>query len=308
MALPDHRELVQQLEGWGYTDLWTAEGGQVDGLIPVATAAVWSPRLRLGTGVLSAFTRGPAVLATSAATMAELAPGRFTLGIGSSSDVIVAGHNGIAFDRPFSRVRDVVRFLKLAHDGERITERFDTFQIDGYRLGRRVEPRPTIVVAALRERMLRLAGDEADGVMLNWVSPDDIRDMAAIVRKGNPEAEVVDRIMVCPSPDREVVSRLVKPIAAVYTAVGVYREFHRWRGREELLAESWAAFDAGDRGRAAAAIPDEVVDAVCVHGTPAQCRERLRDYVEAGVTTPVIALLSPSGDVRGDVLALAPTG
>jgi len=306
LGLGSHREVLRQLADVGYTDIWSVEAGQLDGLTPLAAASVWEPRLRLGAGVVSSFTRGPSVLASSAAAMAQLAPGRFHLGVGSSSDVLVHRHNGMQFDRPFSRTRDVVRFLKKAFAGDKISERFDTFEIDGYRLGPPLEQPPKIIVAALRERMLQLAGDEADGAMLNWVSPDDVRDMAAIVRRNKPDAEIVDRVMVCPTNDREVVNRLVRPIAATYTAVGVYRAFHKWRGRGDLLAESWAAFDAGDRSRAAAAIPEEVVDAVCIHGDPDACRERLQEYVAAGVTVPVIAVLSPTGDVVADALALGP--
>jgi probable F420-dependent oxidoreductase len=305
VSLAEHKSLSNQLADAGYTDVWSAEAGPVDGLTPLAAIVVWEPRLRIATGVVSSFTRGPAVLASTAATMAELAPGRFTLGVGSSSDVIVRRHNGIGFERPFAHTADVVRFLRLAFSGERISRRFDTFEIDGYRLGRRLEQPPKIVVAALRERMLRLAGAEADGAMLNWVSPEDVRAMAPIVREHNAGADIVDRIMVCPTDDREIVSRLVKPIAATYTHVGVYRAFHEWRGRGDQLAASWAASDAGDRSAAAALVPDEVIDAMCVHGTPAECRRRLQEYVDAGVNVPVLALIAPDTDAPAAALALA---
>ncbi len=306
VPLDQHQSLLRELADVGYTDVWTAEAGQIDGVTPLAAAAAWEPRLRLGAGVVSAFTRGPAVLASTAATMAQLAPGRFSIGVGSSSDVIVSRHNGLGFDRPYSRTRDVVRFLKMAFAGERISERFNTFEISGYRLGQPLERPPKVILAALRERMLRLAGAEADGAMLNWVSPEDVKAMTAIVREHNSDAEIVDRIMVCITEDRELVNRLVRPIAATYTAVGVYRAFHEWRGRGDQLAESWAAFDAGDRDAAAAAIPEDVIDAVCVHGTTDQCRARLEEYIASGVTVPVLAILSPTGDVVADALSLGP--
>lgn len=305
IPLAEQGPACRQLANAGYTDLWTAEAGRPDGLTPLAAAAVWEPTLHLGAGVVSSFTRGPAVLASTAATFADLAPGRFTLGVGSSSDLIVERQNGIAFEQPFSRTRDVVRFLRRALDGERVSGGFDTFDIGGFRLGS-VRERPRIVVAALRERMLELAGTEADGAMLNWVSPEDVRAMANIVRAANPDAEIIDRIIVCPSEDREQVERIVRPLAAVYTAVGVYRAFHTWRGRGDALAASWAAYDAGDRAEAAALIPSEVIDAMCVHGSPAACRQRLHEYVDAGVTVPVLAVLPPDGDVLGAALELAP--
>jgi probable F420-dependent oxidoreductase len=306
ISLRDHGSILEELTKVGYTDLWTAEGGQTDAVAPLAAAAAWVPSARLGTGVVSSFTRGPAVLASTAATMAQLAPGRFTLGVGSSSDIIVNRQNGLAFDRPLARTRDVVRFLKLALAGKKISQRFDTFEIDGYRLSQPPDSPPKILVAALRERMLGLAGAEADGAMLNWVSPADARELASIVRRSNPEAEIVARVMVCVTEDREEVRRIVKPIAMAYTSVGVYRAYHEWRGRGEALKESWSLVDSGDRRGAIEAIPDEVVDEMCVHGSADECRQRLLEYVDAGVSVPVLALVSANDDSAPNALALGP--
>ncbi|MEE2697037.1 MAG: LLM class flavin-dependent oxidoreductase, partial [Actinomycetota bacterium] len=155
--LHDQRALYRELVDLGYTDVWSAEAGDSDGLTPLALAAAWAPELRLGTAILPAYTRSPALMAQCAATMASAAPGRFALGIGSSSDVIVERWNGIPFEAPYQRVRDTVRFLKAALTGEKVTEEYDSFTIRGFRLGIVPEQPPTILVAALREGMLRLA-------------------------------------------------------------------------------------------------------------------------------------------------------
>lgn len=293
----------------GYSDVWTAEGGGAgDAFTPLAIAAT-VPSLRLGVGVVSSFTRGPGVLAGTAASMSYLAPGRFSLGIGSSSDIIVQRWNGIPFERPYSRTRDLVRFLKAAFRGERITTDYETFSVKGFSLGSSLDPSPLIFVAALRERMLRLAGAEADGAILNWTSPEDVVKLSGIVREENPNAQIVDRIMVFPTEDSETVYRVVKPIAASYTVVGVYRAYHEWLGRRPLLEEAWAAWDAGDRKAAVAAIPDQVVDDLCIHGSPDSCRSRLNLYVQNGVDIPVIALITAgSYDLDIALEALAPPG
>ncbi len=93
------RDRIVELADLGYTDVWTAESDGGDGLTPLALASVWEPRLRLGTAILPAYTRAPACMAQSAATLADAAPGRFVLGIGSSSNVIVERWNGIPFER-----------------------------------------------------------------------------------------------------------------------------------------------------------------------------------------------------------------
>ena len=156
------RPQFEELEALGYSDAWSAEANGHDGLTPLALASQWAPTLRLGTAILPAYTRGPALMAQSIATMADAAPGRFVAGIGSSSDVIVERWNGISFDEPFRRTRDMVRFLKAALDTDKVSEDYDTFSIKGFRLGVRPEIKPKILVAALREGMLRLAGRVGD--------------------------------------------------------------------------------------------------------------------------------------------------
>lgn len=307
IPLAEHPGLYRELADAGYTDLWSAESNGADGLTPLALAAAAEPRLRLGTAIVSSFTRGPALLAQSAAAMAAAAPGRFVLGVGASSDVIVQRWNGIGFDRPYSRTRDVVRFLRAALAGERITHQYDTFDIRGFRLGLVPQTPPKIMVAALRERMLRLAARESDGVILNWVSPQDVKRIAAIVAEHNPAAEIVTRIMVCPSPDADAVRAVVRPLVSGYLTVPVYRAYQAWLGHGDALTAMWDAWDAGDRKGATAAVPDDVVDSVCVHGTPQECRRQIAGYVTSGVTTPVLAVLPVGLEPRDAIRALAPS-
>src|SRR5688572_3651441 len=118
--LHEQRDAFTELEQLGYTDLWSAEANTTDGLVPLALASVWTPSMRLGTAILPVYTRGPALLAQSIATMALAAPGRFVAGIGASSNVIVEKWNGVPFAEPYKRVRDTVRFLRSALAGERV--------------------------------------------------------------------------------------------------------------------------------------------------------------------------------------------
>jgi probable F420-dependent oxidoreductase len=302
------RERIVELEELGYTDLWSAEANGADGLTPLALASVWAPSLRLGTAILPAYTRGPALLAQSLASMASAAPGRFVAGIGSSSDVIVEQWNGIAFEEPYKRVRDTVRFLKAAFTGEKVSEDYDTFSVRGFRLGVPMEEPPPILVAALREGMLRLAGREADGAIVNWLSVADAERVGAIVRDaGGGPREIVARIFVFPSEDREAVHAAARFSMAAYLNVPVYRAFHEWCGRGDDLAEHWEQWAAGDRKGSLAKIPDHVVDALVVHGDADACRTHIARYQAAGVTTPALMVIPlPGTDLRGAIRDLAP--
>ncbi|WP_406289836.1 LLM class F420-dependent oxidoreductase [Embleya sp. NBC_00896] len=306
--LADHPRLIRELRSAGYTDIWSAEVDGLDGFTPLSVAALADPDVYLGTAIVSPYTRGPATLAMTAAALAELAPGRFRLGIGAGSAPIVEAWNGASFDRPYRRVRDTVRFLRAAFTGEKVTEQYETFAVRGFRLSRPPRTPPPILVAALRPGMLRLAGREADGAILNWLGAEDVERVVPYVHEGGPDKEIVARIFVLPIEDRDTVRAIGRRMITSYLTVPVYAEFHRWLGRGEELAPMWAAWAEGDRKRALDLVPDAVLDDLIVHGSPAECRAKIRRYTDAGVTVPVLAVIDPrpDADPLEAALALAP--
>jgi probable F420-dependent oxidoreductase len=318
--LAEQAESLRRLLAAGYTDLWTAETAGLDAFTPLAHAAACVPDARLGSAIASVFTRGPALLAMSAAAVAEAAPGRFALGLGAASPAIVSDWNGMPFERPLARVRDTVRFLRAAFRGERVEAEYETFAVRGFRLERAPAQPPPVLLGALRPRMLELAGEEADGAVLNWLSAADVATAAAHVRgasderaargdddRGRPEREIAARIFVCASSDAEAVRAGARRLAAGYLTVPAYAAYQRWLGREAALAETWERWERGERGEAAAAVPDRVVDELFVHGTAAECAAGIAAYVRGGVDTPILKFLplDPARDPFEDALAVA---
>jgi probable F420-dependent oxidoreductase len=303
VPLADHRELVKELPDLGYTDVWSAETAGTDAFTPLALVAEWAPELRLGTAIAPVYTRGPGLLAMTAATIAELAPDRFVLGIGTSSPVIVEQWNGLPFYEPYAKTRDTLRFLRSALAGGKVSETYSTFTVSKFRLERPPQPPPKIMLAALRPGMLRLARREADGAITNWLAPTDVPKVRAEI---GPDFELVARIFVCPTEDPAAARGLGRLLISSYLTVPVYKAFHDWLGREELLRPMHEAWAAGDRAAANAAIPDEVVDDLIVWGSAGQCRERVARYLESGLDTPAISVLPTGEDPRKLVRALAP--
>jgi len=297
-----HRALVGELADLGYTDVWSAETTGTDAFTPLALAAQWSDSIRLGTAITPVYTRGPALLAMSAATAAEVSGGRFVLGIGSSSPAIVNRWNATEFSEPFKRTRDTLRFLKAALAGEKVDEQYDTFTVRGFRLERKPERKVPIMLAALRPNMLRLAAKEADGAITNWLGAGDV----AKVRGELGDAELAARIFVCPTEDADAARALGRMLISSYLTVPAYAAFHDWLGRGEALAPMHEAWAAGDRKAANKLVPDEVVDDLVVHGSVEQCREKVARYQANGVDTPIIALLPTGADQFDLVRALAP--
>src|SRR5262249_10730037 len=196
------------------------------------------------------------------------------------------GWNGIAYDPPLARTRDVLRFLRLAFAGERVDGEFDSFTITRFRLEKAPDVPPAIMLAALRPPMLRLAAPEADGGVTNWLSADDVRKVRAEL---GPDKELAARIFVCVTEDAEMARNIGRFLIATYLTVPGYAAFHDWLGRGAAMKEMREAWAAGDRNAAMAAVPVEVLDDLIVHGSADQCREHISRYVANGLDTPIIA-------------------
>jgi probable F420-dependent oxidoreductase len=319
MPLSGQRDLVTALPDLGYTDAWSAEVNGADAFTPLALAAQWTSKdgtgaqgsgpqdaggLRLGTAVANIYTRGPALLAMSAATLAGLAPGRFVLGIGVSSPAVVTDWNGIALERPYQRARDTLQFLRRALAGEKVSMDTETFTINGFRLDPAPVPPPALALAALRPGMVSLAAAMADGAITNWLAPSDVPAVRAVA---GPDCELIARIFVCPTADAGVARQIGRRMIAAYLTVPAYAAFHDWLGRGPRFQPMRDAWAAGDRKTALAAIDDDLVDELVVHGAPGYCRERVAEYQAAGLDTPVIAIVPARGvDEAEAIRQLAP--
>jgi len=320
IPLHAHKDVLQEAERLGYTDAWSYEIDGVDCFTPLAAAAAWTEQLRLGTAIANVYTRTPLTLAMSALGVAEAAPGRVMLGLGTGSSVIVERWNGVPFERPYTKMRDVVTVIQKTFSGEKVSETLDTVRADGFRISRRLAPMPPIYIAALRKRMLRLAGAMGEGAIINWLGARDVPKAVAEARRGAEEAgrdpakvEIVCRIFVCMTEDEPVVDFIGRRSISAYLNVPVYAKFHEWLGRAPALQPMWDAWNAGDRKQATAVIPRQVIDDLLIHGDSETCRRKVQEYVDNGVTVPVVNVIPTSPDPQErarqsvDVLrALAP--
>lgn len=319
IGLPELGPVAREAEASGYTDAWSYEVDGADCFTPLAVVALGSG-LRVGTAIANAYTRGPATLAMSAASLAELAPGRFCLGIGAGSQPIVEAWNGGRFERPATRVREMALVLRRALGGERVVFQGETLRVDGFRLTRPPAAPVPIHVAALRPGMLRVAGEVGDGVVLNWLSVEDVPRCVAVVRQAAEAAgrdpgaiEVTARLMVHVDPPSPASDAVAHRHITTYLNVPVYRAFHEWLGRTALLGPMWEAWSRGDRRAALAAVPAPVVGDLIVRGTMDDIRAHVRRYLDAGVDTAFLSLQTAEPDagrrrevILGAVRALAP--
>jgi probable F420-dependent oxidoreductase len=299
VPLAAHEPLVRRAEAAGYDDLWTGETNAADGFTPLALAAVWTERMRLGTGVVNPFTRGPAVLAQHAAALADASGGRFVLGLGASSNVIVQNWNDVPFEKPLSRIRDTVPVLREVLAGGRGPGGF------------KLETPPThpvpIAIAALRDRMLRLGGEIGDGTFVNLVPLSAAEHVVARVREGEAaagrgETEVICRFFCIPGEGLDA----ARFAFTAYATVPVYEAFFRALGWGDAIDPVVAAWRDGDRRLALSLVPEELIREIFILGEPAAMRERLGEFAARGVTTFVLLPLAPPDQLPGLIDALAP--
>jgi probable F420-dependent oxidoreductase len=301
VSLVDYLALAREVEGRGYDTVWIGEAGGADAVTPLALVASATSHLRVATGVLPFQTRTPVLLAQTAATLAHLAPGRVGLGLGVSSETIVAQWHGLPFSRPLAQLREAVRVIRAVLGGERVSFEGEFYRVRNFRLLVPAPRQPVrIYLAALGPRALELAGEIADGVLLNWMAPESVPAALAHLRVGAARAgrtlegfEIAGYIRTCvtdtPEPAR---THLARDITG-YAIVDAYASFFRQCGFASEVDALHAAWGAGDRAGAVTQLSARVLDGLGVVGDEAFCRGRVEQFARAGLTQPVVVPFSP---------------
>ena len=308
VPLPDSVALVKEATQWGYTAAWGSEVAGPD--FPALLGAVSAVAdVDLGVAVAPVQTRSPWLLAATASTLSQLSGGRFSLGLGTSSEVIVQQWSGVPFERPLTRLRETVEVVRAMLAGEKVAHDGDFVTTSGYRLFAAPPAPVPIVVGALGDRALRQAGAIGDGLALNQVAAEDVPGMLEQWRIGAQEAgrsteglPVVDRLFCLVTDQPDVARDLLRGFFAPYVATTVYNRFYRAHGFEKEADEVAAAMANRDRAAANAAVSDRLLDAVTAIGSADEVAARVQAYVDNGVTVPVIATLGSGRDAHVETL------
>ncbi len=285
----------------GYDDLWLADAeGLQDPIALAAALGVATNKVRLCTGVVPVFNRPPPVLATGVVAAAERAPGRFVLGLGASTGNMVDRWYGLKYDKPLTRVRETVALLRQILGGEKTNFEGITLRSQGFKLPALPSEPVPIMLGAIGQKMLQLAGEIADGVVLNDFTPPD--RMGYALEQLDIGAKRVGRRV----EDLEIVKRRALKIAetpveqaqahtyfrqhlAFYGSAAAYQEIMLQLGYREAVRSLREGYATRDRARIASAIPDEMVPRIFTSGTAAHCQQSVRADFAAGVDTIVIS-------------------
>jgi probable F420-dependent oxidoreductase len=301
---------AREAEARGYHTAWLGEVAGYDAIVMSTVVATHTERLVVANGVLPVQTRTPVVLGMATASLNHLAPGRFALGLGLSSKTIVEQWHGLSFSPALGQIREAVEIVRRVAAGERVNHEGKFYRVKNFRL---TGPAPTapvrIYLAALGPEMLELAGEIADGVLLNWIPPEAVPASIAHLHAGAGRAgrtldgfEIAAFVRTCVTDDAAAARETLARDITGYATVDVYAAFFRTAGYLDEVAAVGAAWSAGDRAGAVKRISPRMLDGLGVVGVEAFGRARIAEFARAGITQPVIVPFAPAGADRASLL------
>lgn len=306
LTMPDSRGILETLEQavWGekegFDDLWFADTAGIDALTTAVAVAERTERVRIGTAIIPVYTRTAPVLAATTHVLNKISGGRFILGLGSSSHTMMEAWNGQAFEKPLTRVRETVQAVRSMLTGERSDFPGETIHSRGYRQLPVDEGSQLIYIAALRGKMLEMAAEVGDGVIINLFPRSALPKMLQHIRIGAQRAgkklediEIVCRHQVVVTKDKDNARNLLRTHFAPYYATPVYNKFLAWCGYQEtadIISQGWAE---RDRAKTTGALTDDLIDEITKVGSREECQDWIREYADMGITTHIISCVSP---------------
>jgi len=299
----DRREVIECVrvaDSCGYDSFWMPEAWERDAFNILTEIAARTERIHLGTGIINVFSRSPALIAMSAATLDEISGGRFRLGLGTSGARVVEDFHGIRFDRPLTRLREAIQIIRLLINGERVDFNGKCFELRRFKLGfKPLRSDIPIYIAALSPRSLRQVGELADGWLPTHWPRVGLEEGIAKIREGAEgtgrdakRIEIAPFVNVIVSDDVSQARNQARlPLAYYIGGMGDY--YHASLSRlgfgaaVDQVRELW---QAGRRKDAMAAIDDEMLDSIAVCGSMEHCRALLDEMYDLGATSPLVPI------------------
>ena len=315
-ALCDQAKRAEQL---GYERAWLPETWGRDAVTVLTSIAHHTSEIGIGTSILPVYSRSPALIGQTAATLQEVSEGRFRLGLGPSGPIVVENWHGVDYGNPLRRTRETVEIVKNVLAGEEVSYDGEEFDLSGFRL--RCEPPeipPPVDAAGMGPKSVELAGRFADGWHALLVTKDGLQDRLDDLRRGadladrDPDEVRVTLSLTCAAlDDADRARESVRQHLAFYVGgMGTfYRDSLARSGHEETANEIYDTWQAGDREAATAAIDDDLLDSLAVAGTPETARERLDSFAALeGVDAVAVSFPRDASlaEIETTIEALAP--
>jgi probable F420-dependent oxidoreductase len=308
--LQERLAIAREAEDLGYTSLWVAEVAGPDALVSLGALALNTTKADLATGVIPIQIRTPGAMAMSFLTINEFSGGRAIAGLGVSSPIIVERWHGASYDKPLTAMRECVTIMRQLFTEGRSKFEGKVYRSD-FRLGiRQAAPRPPrIYMGVLNPPMLRLAGEIADGVLMNYTPPAAVGEMIEEIHEGARHAhrdpstiDIGIYARMCITPDEDKAIDAFKRELATYAFVETYNKMFSRYGLAEEFAEVRKLWQAGKREEAPRAISDASARKIAAFGPSQAGRDFIAQFRAAGVTHPVVFPIGPGATQTRDYL------
>ena len=298
----DFLELTLLAEERGYDTVWFPEDVRRDAMVHLSTLATATSRIRLGTGILPIFSRTPTLMAMSAAALDMISDHRLILGLGVSTQDLVEGSHGVTFRQPMTRLKETVEIVRQLLKGGEVSFQGKVFNVESPGLGLSQQFSVPIHIAALGPKMIELAGEVADGILMSWACPPFVKGAlergASRAGRNVENIEVGCYLRVAVTENVEAVRASLRQQIIRYAGMDYYRNLFARAGFEEEMQAIGRYLAKGDADKAVSAISDEMQRQLAIFGPAEFCREEIEKRRSLGVKNPVI-----SPFIVGDTMA-----
>jgi probable F420-dependent oxidoreductase len=301
VSMATYVRMAQCAERQGYESLWVGESNGFEVFSFLAAIASQTARIKVAPGIASIFTRTPAFMTMSAASLHAIAPQRLILGLGVSTRIIVGDWHGLVWDHPLARTAEYVAMLRQGLRGERLMSPGTYYRSRHFRLGVEAPGDVPIYLAAVHAKMLRLAGALADGVLLTWVPLPAVPQVVAEIRTGAQEAgrrpddvDIALYLRTCVTDEPDAAIEWLRRDITGYTVADVYSRIFRHFGFAAEVEAMQQAWHRGERAHAMQQISDRMVTALGVIGSESACQAQVQQFAAAGVNLPIIMPFAPT--------------
>ncbi len=311
-------EFARLAEYLGYDSIWVPEMWGRDAFSILGLLAAHTKTIKLATGIIPVYSRSPAIIAQTIATLDEISEGRMVLGLGTSGPIVIENWHGVPFEKPLQRTREYVEIIRIILAGDRVNYESEIYKLKNFRLSfKPVRKSIPIFIAAMGEKNIALTGEIADGWIPFLVPPAYLENGRKILEGGMYEAdnsshkiEIAPYIPAAVSEDEDLAMNTIKEYIAYYIG-GMGTFYHQAMVRYGFEAEAdktAAAWSKGDKSGAIGSVTQDMVDAISICGSSGAGRAKIAQYYEDGADIPVI-LFPPKSSrdlVRETMEALAP--
>jgi len=273
--------------------LWIPESWGRESFATLGAMSQVTKRVRLGTSIISIYARTPATVAMGATTLDMLSGNRTVIGLGTSTEAIVENWHGLRFEKPASRMKEYVECLRLMTSGKRVEYSGQFFKVNNFKILHQPQrERVPIFMAAINKKMVSLASEIADGVLLYLRPIDELKKTASELKKNARERNFeIAMSFICAVSDKEpdkARERAAKTVA-FYVSVGkYYAKFLSENGFQAEVENIRSAYGKGGADAAAKLVPDNMLDSLAICGSREECRKSLTRFLDVGITLPIM--------------------